>query len=158
MKPAWHLLFLLPASLFAAAAVDAPVNPEAMHLARYAEVRERIDALFQHRDSPPVEIAYADNPFLIGVVRPPSSNTPETPVIVTESVEARLQAIVDGLRISGVGLMGGVDFVFINQEPRKVGDIISVTRQGATVFVRVDAISPGQVTFSLEGVSISRRF
>lgn len=151
--------FLVLALAFGPAlAAPAAAQPGSALAKRYAEVRARSDTLFQHRDAPAIAITFADNPFLIGPV-PAGRLVP----VGTETSAAfvrppRLQQIAAALRISGLVQIGGLNHLVINQSARKVGDLIGVPWEGSTVFLRVQEILPGIVTFVLEDETVSVRY
>ncbi len=154
---------LIPVLIALSVHAAAPVTETALSR-RYAEVRSRIDALFQHRDSPPPPITFGDNPFLVGSSSPAdeSDAAPGTEAVPSRGPAAptftRLQLIVSTFRITGLVRIGGASQLVINSAPRKPGELISVMWQGSPVFIKVSTIEPGLVTFELDGERVAVRY
>jgi len=151
------------ALVFTATARAAAPAAESGLARRYAEVRSRIEALFQHRDTPSPELSVLDNPFLVGppgdaLLSTVSGLTSESPTAAVTPTFSRLQQIAATLRITGLVRIGGVSQIVVNSTPRKVGEVISVMSQGSPVFIRLTAFEPGLVTFALDGESVTIRY
>ncbi|HEY0965967.1 MAG TPA: hypothetical protein VGD88_01145 [Opitutaceae bacterium] len=162
MTPRLALVLLLTLAAASVARAASGAQETALQR-RYAEVRSRIDALFQHRDTPPPAISVEDNPFIVGSTAQALA-APAAPGIAPPRAAApaptftKLQLIAATFRITGLVRVGATSQLVVNSAPRKAGDIISVMWQGSPVFVRLTRFEPGLATFSLDGENVTLRY
>ncbi len=130
---------------------------------RFKQVRERIDALFLHRNAPPEPLDPKHNPF-----RSPGDR-PVVPVaegLVAETVApaapadalAQLQQAAATLKVSGVFEKGGRSHLVINARPYQQGDVVQTLVQGEKVYLRVKEIAKRSVTLALHDVEMTLKF
>jgi len=156
----------LPAAAASAppAPAPAPKQSVASPLApRFKQVRERIDALFLHRNAPPAPPDPKHNPFRTPGARPVAP--------VAEGVAAsnaapppqadnlgQLQQAVATLKVSGVFEKGGRSHLVINARPYQQGDVVQTLVQGEKVYLRVKDISKRSVTLALHDAELTLKF
>ncbi len=156
-------LFL--AGVLAVGFAAAPKTPGPPPLSpRFKQVRERIDALFADRSTPPPNPTLLDNPF-----RPPGAipaepePTPENPAEpapaapVSSDLETLQQAVAT-LRVTGTFNVGGEVHLVINARPYKAGDVLQVSLPRGTVYLRVREIAPNLVTLTLNEAEMTLKY
>lgn len=129
---------------------------------RFLQIRERIDALFHHRDAPLSAAELQPNPFRVAgfAPTPPASETAPGAAPI-EAPVAELNLLQQGvalLRVSGVVDFGGQQHLVINSRPYKEGDVIPVQVNGQPVYLRVRQIAPHLVTFALNNAEMTLKF
>lgn len=139
-----------------AAAAGAPGGKPAVLSPRFQEVRDRINSLFQHRNSALPSFDPRFDPFRSpGAVAVAVASGPAAPEGVTlppvpaESDVTLLQASVAALKVSGIVEIGGKQHFIINSRPYKEGDVIQTHAQGVAVYLRVREISRGSMVLVL---------
>ena len=156
----------------APAAAKSPKQSVANPLApRFKQVRERIDALFEHRVDAPPPVDPRANPFRTpGAAAPATAlaNNPTptpggaegtpTPPATAPTNLAILQQAVATLKVSGVFEIGGKSHLVINARPYKEGDVVQTLVQGETIYLRVREISKRSVTLVLNDAEMTLRF
>lgn len=154
---AFWLCTLLPAAEPVAKPGPRPATPIPP---RFKQVRDRIDALFRHRNEPPASLGPESNPF-----RLPGSGAPAAPTR-SEGVAATaggpelitLQQAAATLRVSGTFELNGQAHLVINARPYKAGDVIPAPVGGETVYLRVRDISRRSVTLALNEAELTLTF
>ena len=143
----------------ASAAKAPPLSP------RFRQIRDRIDALFQHRNAalPPLDPTL--DPF-----RPPgavpaaplpqisNSSGAKVPVVVPSSGVKLLQDAAATLRVSGIFEIGGKQHLVINSRPYKEGDVIQTQVQGNTVYLRIRQIARNSMVLVLNQAELTVKF
>ncbi len=131
---------------------------------RFKQVRERIDALFQHRQEPPPPPDPKDNPFRVpggAAAAVPGADAAgaaaPAPVAPMDNL-ALLQQAAASLKISGVFEMGGRSHLVINARPYKQGDVIPAMARGERIYLRVREISRGSVTLVLNEAELTLKY
>lgn len=166
-------LLLVPAAAVAelpAAAASAPTPPPpapkqsvASPLApRFKQVRDRIDALFLHRNEPPAPLDPKHNPFRLPGARPVAP-VPEGATAVAAPVPeadnlAQLQQAAATLKVSGLFEKGGRSHLVINARPYQQGDVVQTLVRGEKVYLRVKEISKRSVTLVLHDAEMTLKF
>lgn len=147
----------LPVASFAATA-PAPKTPKPSApnplAPRFNQVRDRIGALFQHRNAPPPPLDPAHNPFRLpgtGVPVPVATGREREPAPPPADTLTLLQQAVATLKISGVFERAGRSHLVINARPYKEGDVLQTQVKGEPVYLRVKKIIKGGVTLDLNG-------
>lgn len=134
---------------------------------RFKQIRERINALFEHRNEPPEPPDPRYNPFrppgAVPVAAGPAANARDPAVAAQipaplSSDLALLQQAVATLKVSGTFQIGGRSHLVINAKPYKVGEVIQTKVKGESVFLRVRAISRNSVTLGLNGAEMTLKF
>ena len=132
---------------------------------RFRQVRDRIDALFQHRNAalPPLDPRL--DPF-----RPPGaapeilplksidSGAAGAPVAAPSSDVKLLQESVATLKVSGIFEIGGKQHLVINSRPYKEGDVIQTQVRGTAVYLRVRQISRNSLVLVLNQAETTLKF
>lgn len=143
----------------AKAKVAAPANPAAKlgppnpQAARFRQVRERVDALFRHRNEVPPPFDAHSNPFRgVGAIAPTAatgrSGAAEVPPPAPTNPDlALLQQSAATIKVAGNVEINGRQHLIINQAPYKEGDVIIVRVKGRPVYLRLKEIS--RLTFTL---------
>jgi hypothetical protein len=133
----------------------APLSP------RFQQVRNRIEALFEHRIAP-TPTSQVSNPFRIAGASPISL---VSEIATGESKPAQsnidlisLQQAVATLKVSGTFEFGGKQQLVVNSRPYKEGDIIPTQVQGQSVYLRVRAISRTSITLALNEAEMTLKF
>lgn len=127
-----------------------PPNPQA---ARFRQVRERIDALFRHRNEVPPPFDARANPFRgVGAVASTAAagrgGMAEAPAPVPSNPDlALLQQCAAAIKVAGNVEINGRQHLIINQAPYKEGDVIIVRVKSRPVYLRLKEIS--RLTFTL---------
>lgn len=133
----------------------APVNP------RFKQVREEIEALFQHRNQPPAPPDPRFNPFRPAGAAPAvvaaKPATGVTPAPLSSDV-ALLQQAVATLKVGGYIEIAGRAHLVINTKPYRVGEVVQTKVQGESVFLRVRKISRNNVTLGLNAAELTLKF
>ena len=126
-------------------------------------MRERIDALFLHRNEPPPPLDPKHNPFRAPGARV-AAPLPEgvvaanpAPLPQADSL-AQLQQATATLKISGVFEKGGRSHLVINARPYQQGDVVQTLVQGEKVYLRVKDISKRSVTLVLYDAEMTLKF
>ncbi len=145
-----------------AAPLKAPKQSVTNPLApRFKQVRDRIDALFQHRNAPPLALEPQQNPFRVpGAARPTGPAGTGTAVVVPAPADnlALLQQAAAALKVSGVFEIGGRSHLVINARPYKQGDVVQAQAQGERVYLRVKEISKRSVTLALNDAEMTLKY
>lgn len=137
----------------APAASPAKIGPPNPQAARFRQVRERIDALFRHRNEVPPPFDARSNPFRgVGVIAPTAAAGPngaaDAPAPVPANPDlALLQQSAAAIKVAGSVEINGRQHLIINQAPYKEGDVIIVRMKGRPVYLRLKEIS--RLTFTL---------
>lgn len=136
---------------------------------RFRQVRERIDALFRHRNETPPPPDPRLNPFRPAGAVPAAATTAsggrdsaaagdQLPAPPSSDL-ALLQQAVATLKVSGVvEIPGRGAHLVINAKPYKVGEVIQTKVQGESVFLRVRNISRNSVTLGLNVAEMTLKF
>ena len=158
-----------------AVSVSNPLAP------RFKQVRERIEALYQHRNQSPPPIDSRTNPFRppgvgggggagLGGGATPSglpggSDLPageaavgKPSVPVANADETLVQQAAATLKISGVFEIAGRSHLVINARPYSQGDVVQTQLQGETVYLRIKEIKKRSVTFTLRDAEMILSF
>lgn len=134
----------------------APLNP------RFKQVREEIDALFQHRNQPPAPPDPRVNPFRPAGAAPVAATPAAKPAGATpaplSSDVALLQQAVATLKVGGYIEIAGRAHLVINTKPYRVGEVVQTKVQGESVFLRVRKISRNNVTLGLNAAELTLKF
>lgn len=148
----------------APATAPAPKQSVANPLApRFKQVRERIDALFLHRNAPLAPLDPKHNPFRLPGTRPvapvPEGVVAEdaAPALPADNL-AQLQQATATLKVSGVFEKGGRAHLVINARPYQQGDVVQTLVQGEKVYLRVKDISKRSVTLALHDAELTLKF
>lgn len=147
-----------------AAPAPAPKQSVANPLApRFKQVRERIDALFHHRNEPPAPLDPKHNPFRMPGARPvapvPEGTVAAAAAPVPEADNlVQLQQAAATLKVSGVFEKGGRSHLVINARPYQQGDVVQTLVQGEKVYLRVKEISKRSVTLALHDAELTLKF
>jgi hypothetical protein len=132
---------------------------------RFIQVRERIDALFQHRNAAPGVPDPRTNPF-----RAAGSAPVATPAVATTAAArepaadpppadlALLQQAVAVLKVNGTFEVGDQFHLVLNARLYKNGDVIQVQVQGQPVYLRVREITRHSVTLAFNETEITLKF
>lgn len=153
----------VPAAVKTPAAAPAGKTPPLSP--RFRQVRDRIDALFQHRNAalPPLDPSL--DPFRPpGAVPAPSSvkisdsDGAKVPVVGPSSDVRLLQDAAATLKVSGIFEIGGKQHLVINSRPYKEGDVIQTQVQGNTVYLRVRQISRNSMVLVLNQAELAVKF
>jgi hypothetical protein len=163
------VLTSLVAPLSAAEEAEAAKIPSSVPLSpRFKQVRERIDALFEHRNQPPPPPEARLNPF-----RPPGVLTDaqsaamptDSPLLITTPVPnvpssdlTRLQESVATLKVSGTFEKEGQVYLVINQKPYKDNEVIPTQVRGETIYLRIRQVSRRGVTVALNEAEMTLKF
>ncbi len=132
---------------------------------RFKQVRERIDALFLHRNEPPPPIDPRKNPFRPAGATPvavlpgggPTANLPPPPPPPSADLDV-LRLGAAALKVAGTVQINGRAHLIINQAPYKEGDVLNVRVKGQPVYLRVKNISRYSYTLSLNEAEISVKY
>lgn len=153
-------LWLGPLLAAAEPAAKAPTRAGTPVPPRFKQVRDRIDALFRHRNEPPPPLGPETNPFrLPGSTLPASTPRGESAAAETRGPELiTLQQAAATLRISGTFELNGQAHLVINARPYKAGDVIPAPVGGETVYLRVRDISRRSVTLALNEAELTLSF
>lgn len=160
------LLVLTATAVLPAVAASAKAHKQSVPnplAPRFQQVRERIGALFEHRNGLPAPRDAAHNPFRVPGVAGASA-TPDNPTaVVTAPPEpmtdlALLQQAAASLKVSGVFEIGGRSHLVINARPYKLGDVVQTLVQGEKVYLRVKEISKRSVTLTLNEAELTLSF
>lgn len=123
---------------------------------RFQEVRDRINALFEHRNAALPSFNPRFDPFRTSgaSVAPPAATASPAegvpvPVVAAASDVSLLQASVAGLKVSGIVEIGGKQHFVINSRPYKEGDVIQTHAQGVPVYLRIREINRGAMVLAL---------
>jgi hypothetical protein len=128
---------------------------------RFAQVRERIDTLFEHRNEPPPPPDAKHNPFRGAAVAPAPAGVDGKGVVAAAAPVTPLdnltllQQAAATLKISGVFEIGGRSHLVINARPYKQGDVVQTLAQGEKVYLRLKEISKRSVTLTLNDAEMS---
>ena len=157
----------LPVALGAAAAPPKAPKPSVPNplAPRFAQVRERIDALYQHRNAAPPPLDPRENPFRLQGPAPAAPGAlvaagrgvgPTAPVSL--NALGMLQQAVATLKISGVFEIAGRSHLVINARPYKEGDVLQAQVQNEPVYLRVKEISKRSVTLVLNEAEMTLKY
>jgi len=163
------LFAVLMAPLWGESAPVAEPKPAAPPLSpRFQQVRNRIEALFQHRLATPPEPNPQLNPFrppgaaplvVAGDAGGPDSETPPVPVLEVRSSDLDLlQKSVATLKVNGSVISGGRIHLVINAKPYREGEVIQVQLEGEPIYLRLRKVSRNAVTFTLNGAEMTLKF
>jgi hypothetical protein len=139
--------------------VPKPIAP------RFKQVRDRIDALFGHRNETPPAPDLRTNPFRVPGAPVPAASVasreegapaPTAPAAVEDL--SLLQESAATLRVSGVFEIGGRSHLVINARPYKEGDVVQTQVKGEAVYLRVREISKRSVTLELNEAELTLKF
>ncbi len=166
MKPTRFLSLVALAALLMVPglrAADKAVMPsgDAKKLAaRYALTRSRIDALLGARLRPvPLPAGALPNPFYkadpAAIATPPPDKfeapvAPDAPDLSDIDV---LTKYATALKIGGYLTLGGQPHVAINAVICRVGDVVTVGTKDHPIFLRIEGITPQEVTLKLNDAS-----
>ena len=131
---------------------------------RFRQVRERIDALFRHRNETPLVFDARSNPFRgIGAIAPMPvagrSGAADAPVPVPTNPDlALLQQSAATIKVAGNVEINGRQHLIINQAPYKEGDVIIVRVKGRPIYLRLKEISRLTFTLSLNEADLVVRY
>jgi hypothetical protein len=130
---------------------------------RFQQVRNRIDALFQHRGEAPVAPDPRKSPFRPAGAAPVAAvkagrvaNLPP-PTASAADLQLLKQAAAT-LKVAGTIQINSVAHLIINQVPYKEGDVINLRAKGQPVFVRVKHISRYSYTLALNAAELSVKY
>ena len=131
---------------------------------RFKQVRDRIEALFGHRNETPPAPDLRTNPFRVPgaavpvapVNREQTAAAPTAPAAVADLT--LLQDSAATLRVSGVFEIGGRSHLVINARPYKEGDVVQTQVKGEAVYLRVREISKRSVTLELNEAELTLKF
>lgn len=130
---------------------------------RFQQVRNRIDALFQHRGEAPLAPDPRKSPFrpagaapVAAVKAGPAANVPP-PTASAADLQLLKQASAT-LKVAGTIQINSVAHLIINQVPYKEGDVINLRAKGQPVFVRVKHISRYSYTLALNAAELSVKY
>ncbi len=163
---------LLPAAEVATAAAGKSAPPPKSSVAqplapRFQQVRERIAALYQHRNEPPPPLDPRYNPFRLPgsapLVPAPNAGDPGAEEFITPAPGpgaslALLQQGAATLKVSGIFEIGGQSHLVINARPYKEGDVVQTLVQGETVYLRLKEIAKRSVTLSLNDAEMTLKY
>ena len=165
MKTRLCLLLVVLAVPAALATADIPAKaPKASvpnpFAPRFKQVRERIDALFGHRNETPPAPDLRTNPFRVPgapvATLPRHDEAPKAPDVASDL--SLLQQSAATLRVSGVFEIGGRSHLVINARPYKEGDVVQTQVQGEAVYLRVREIAKRSVTLELNDAELTLKF
>lgn len=164
--PAFALL-LVPCTMLlvsAPAQVPVPGTPAAPAAAEprrdpFERTKANIDLLLARRITPPAFDPTRFNPFTIGPAGglAPDPKTPDEPTPVATS-ESLLRLLAPRLRVTGYFSREGLSFAVIDGVPRREGDFIILTHQGAPVNLRVKRVDNDRVLLGLGDAEYILRF
>lgn len=135
--------------------------------ARFKLVRERIDALYRHRNEAPPPPDAATNPFrLPGTVPVLASGDGRTPTaaeslaagLAPTSNLALLQQGAETLKISGIFEISGQLLLVINARPYRQGDLVQTVVQGEKVPLRIREIARRSVILEYKDAELTLKF
>lgn len=166
------LLPVLAAGVLAAAEPDpkaakAPAAPAPANTmdARFRQVRNKINDLYQHRNEAPPAPDPRASPFRPAgqpVVAPaPAENKPEAPAEPANGESRNLALLQQGaatLRVSGTLEIGGRSHLVINKRPYKQGDVVPAVVEGETIYLRVREIGRRTVTLVLNDAEMTLKY
>ena len=141
-----------------AAGAPPPLSP------RFQQIRDRIEVLFGHRNTPPPPADPRRNPFRAPGAAPvaaapagvPAENAPPPTAAAVDL--ALLKQTAATLKVAGTIEIGGRAHLIINQVPYKEGDMINARAKGQPVFLRVKHISRYSYTLSLNTAELSVKY
>lgn len=135
---------------------------------RFQQVRDRIDALFRHRNATPEAPDLRFDPFR------PAGAAPASPASALAGSEAGASALPVGdakaadlallqqgaatLKVNGIFEFGGRQHLVVNSRPYKQGDVIQTQVQGQTVYLRVKQIARGSLSLALNEAEMTLKF
>lgn len=138
---------------------------------RFAQIRERIDALFHYRNDPPPPPDPRFNPFRLAGTAPPAPVAATPPVRPGGTPEPKpaanlgasnslgiLQQAVATLKVSGVFEIGGRSHLVINSRTYKEGDVLQTQVLGEAVYLRVREIGKRSVSLVLNDAEMTLKF
>lgn len=125
---------------------------------RFAEVRQRIADLYQHRTETPAALDPRHDPFRTRAAKAPAVGGGASAPVAPASELSLLQQAVATLKVSGVFEIGGRQHLVINARPYKVGDVVQTQVRGEPVYLRVREISRRSVTLALNEAEITLKF
>ena len=142
----------------AAAGVPPPLS------LRFQQIRDRIEVLFGHRNTPPPPADPRRNPFRAPGAAPvaaapagvPAENAPPPTAAAVDL--ALLKQTAATLKVAGTIEIGGRAHLIINQVPYKEGDMINARAKGQPVFLRVKHISRYSYTLSLNTAELGVKY
>lgn len=134
---------------------------------RFQQVRNRIEALFQHRLATPPPPDPQLNPF-----RPPGAplvaagdaggpdadNVPVPLLEVRSSALELLQQSMATLKVNGTMIIGGRIHLVVNAKPYREGEMVQVQLEGEPFYLRLHKVSRNSVTFALHGAEMTLKF
>ncbi len=148
----------------AAKAPAAPVASNTMD-ARFRQVRNKINDLYQHRNEAPPPTDPRASPFRPAgqpvVVPAPAENKPEAPAEPANGESRSLALLQQGaatLRVSGTLEIGGRSHLVINKRPYKQGDVVPAVVEGETIYLRVREIGRHTVTLVLNDAEMTLKY
>lgn len=143
-SPAGLLLFPFALSLAAAQAPADARKPDP-----FERTRGQIEQLLARRLNPPPFDPTKYSPFALGPVGGiPKTEVPDEPPPVATS-ESLLRLLAPRLRITGYFSREGLSFAVIDTVPRREGDFIIMSHQGAPVNLLVKHVGPDRVVLGL---------
>ncbi len=150
------------------AAKAAPAAPAAANTmdARFRQVRNKINDLYQHRNEAPPPPEPRASPFRPAgqpVAAPAETKTdkPETPAEPANGESRNLALLQQGaatLRVSGTLEIGGRSHLVINKRPYKQGDVVPAVVEGETIYLRVREIGRRTVTLVLNDAEMTLKY
>jgi hypothetical protein len=134
----------------------------------FQETNDRIEDLYGKRNAPPKPLTSQDNPFrplddplAAATVSAPAVVAPAAPEIakVSESSdEALLRQAYTGLTFGGVLQVGGRTVVVINKTNYREGGLLTIHLQGASIYLRIIALTPDSITLGLNEARLTLHF
>jgi hypothetical protein len=157
------LFLLVSGSVWAAVGVfaataPAPKPPAPPPLSpRFIQVRERINALFQHRNESPPPPDLRANPFRPAGA-PVAPGDGARPTAVASNDLSLLQQAIATLKVGGTGERDDQPFVVVNNRTYKKNDVIPARAEGEMVYLRVGEITRHSLTVSLNETELTLKF
>lgn len=169
MKPLRFLPLLACAAVLTAAEPEpkaAAPAPSANSMdARFRQVRNKINDLYQHRNEAPPPPDPRVSPFRPAgqpVVAPAPTETktegPAEPALGESRSLALLQQGAATLRVSGTLEIGGRSHLVINKRPYKQGDVVPAVVEGETIYLRLREIGRRTVTLVLNDAEMTLKY
>jgi hypothetical protein len=158
-----RLALLLAALAAPVRAADPPPPPKPAapnaFVARFEQVRDRIDALFRRRGEAPPPSDPRFNPFrLPGAAETAAPAAGGPAPVAAGTPQTLLQQAAATLKVSGVFEISGKSHLVINGRPYRQGDVVQAQVQGETVYLRVKDIAKRSVTLALNDAELTLKF